>query len=128
MGVCLRGEEQHLRSQEDVIKSDYRITPPFRRLFANVWGGKSLRIESVGRIGLAAECWPLVCPWGTSQAKAKVLVLWFLIWEGTEAGSSKSGADRGKEAGVVKPGVPVQGEGRRGRWGPCTTHGATAGH
>ena len=71
MGVCLRGEEQHLRSQEDVIKSDYRITPPFRRLFANVWGGESLGIESVGRIGLAAERWPLVRPWGHHKRKPK---------------------------------------------------------
>jgi len=88
-----------LRYQEGVRKSDYRITSPFRRLFAHVWGEESLRTESVGRTGSVAGCWPPVCPGGTSQGEAEVPILWFHIWEGTETGNAKSGADCGKEAG-----------------------------
>lgn len=112
-----RGDEKHLIYQEGIRKSNYRITSPFRRLFAPVWGEESLRTESVGRTGLVAECWPPVCLGGTTLGDAEVLILWFHIWEGTKTRNSKSGADLGKEVGVAKPGVPVHGKGSRGRWG-----------
>lgn len=123
---CPKGDEQHLRYQEGVRKSNYRITSPYRRLFAHVWGEESLRTESVGRTGLVAECWPPVCPGGTSQG-GEVLILWFHIWEGTKAGNSKSGADRGKEAGTVKlEFLPKAMAGEA--MGHCKGHRATAGH